>query len=164
MKSGYVSVASIALTIDMNSIGLPMQILNPTGLPPDSSRSWAMNPIISQRRRERLVVGGGEDVLADRHEAGLGDLLGDLGARQDAAVPGLGALGHLDLDHLHLVVGGVLLEQLGAEVAVGGAAPEVAGADLPDHVAAGLEVVLGQPALTGVVGEVGPAWRRCSSP
>ena len=38
------------------------------------------------RRRERLVVGGGEDVLADRHEAGLGDLLGDLGAGQDAAV------------------------------------------------------------------------------
>ncbi len=41
-------MAIIALTIDMNSTGLPMQILKPTGLPPDSSRSWAMNPIISR--------------------------------------------------------------------------------------------------------------------
>ena len=48
MKSGYVSVAIIPLTIDMNSIGLPMQILNPTGLPPDSSRSCATKPIISR--------------------------------------------------------------------------------------------------------------------
>ena len=60
-----------------------------------------------ERRRERPVVGGGEDVLPDGHEAGLGDLLGDLGAGEDAAVAGLGALRHLDLDHLDLRVGGV---------------------------------------------------------
>ena len=40
-------MASIAFTIDMNSIGLPMQILKPTGLPPERSRSWVMKPIIS---------------------------------------------------------------------------------------------------------------------
>ena len=37
----------MALTMAMNSTGLPMQILNPTGLPSDSSRSWATKPIIS---------------------------------------------------------------------------------------------------------------------
>ena len=31
----------------MNSQGWPMHSLNPTGLPPDSSRSRAMKPIIS---------------------------------------------------------------------------------------------------------------------
>ncbi len=48
MKSAWMPVSSMALTIAMNSRGSPMQILNPTGLPPDSSRSWAMNAVISR--------------------------------------------------------------------------------------------------------------------
>ena len=143
----------MALTMAMNSTGLPMQILKPTGLPLGQLPELGDEAHHLDRGREGLVVGGREHVLARRHEAGLGDLLGDLGAGQDAAVAGLGALGHLDLDHLDLVVGGVRAEQLRIEVAVRGAAAEVAGADLPDQVAAVLEVVLGQAALAGVVGE-----------
>ena len=40
-------VSIIALTMLMNSRGSPMQILKPTGLPPESSRSCAMNCSIS---------------------------------------------------------------------------------------------------------------------
>ena len=99
------------------------------------------------------MVGRGEHVLALGHQTGLGDLRGHLGRRQDAAVAGLGALGDLDLDHLDLRQGGVLAERLRLEVAVGVPAPEVAGADLPDEVAAGFRVVLRQAPLAGVVGE-----------
>ena len=66
---------------------------------------------------------------------------------------GLGALRHLDLDHLDLRQGRVRAERLRVEVAVRVPAAEVAGADLPDQVAAGLLVVARQPALAGVVGE-----------
>ena len=37
----------IALTMAMNSRGSPMHSLKPTGLPPLSSRSCAMNAVIS---------------------------------------------------------------------------------------------------------------------
>ena len=50
---------------------------------------------------------------------------------------GLGALAELDLDHLDLVGSARLLrEAVGIEMAVGGAAAEIAAADLPDQVAA----------------------------
>ena len=48
MKSGRMSVSSIARTMAMNSRGSPMQILKPTGFPPDSSRSCAMKATISK--------------------------------------------------------------------------------------------------------------------
>ena len=99
------------------------------------------------------MVRRGEDVLALRHQPGLGDLRGDLRRWEDAAVTGLGALRDLDLDHLDLRQGGVRAERLRVEVAVRVAAAEVAGADLPDQVAAGLLVIARQPALAGVVGE-----------
>ncbi len=47
MKSGRMPVSSMALAMPMNSHGWPRQNLKPTGLPPDSSRSWAMNCISS---------------------------------------------------------------------------------------------------------------------
>ncbi len=47
MKSGQMPVSSIALKIARNSHGWPMHSLKPTGLPPDSRRSSAMNSIIS---------------------------------------------------------------------------------------------------------------------
>ena len=45
-------------------------------------------------------------VLALRDAASCGDLGGDLGGRQHAAMAGLGALADLELDHLDLMVGG----------------------------------------------------------
>ena len=67
-------------------------------------------------------------------------------------MPGLAPWLSLSETHLDRVVGGLLAELLGVEAAVLGPRAEVAGADLPDDVAA-LEVVLGQAALAGVVGE-----------
>jgi len=43
MKSGAMPVVSIALIRAENSSGFPTHSLNPTGLPPLSSRSFAMN-------------------------------------------------------------------------------------------------------------------------
>ena len=46
MKSGVMPVASMALVIAKTSCGWPTQSLMPTGLPPDSSRSFAANSSI----------------------------------------------------------------------------------------------------------------------
>ena len=46
-KSGVMPVASMALQIDRNSVRAPTHSLKPTGLPPDSLRSVAMNAINS---------------------------------------------------------------------------------------------------------------------
>ena len=92
----------IALTMAMNSRGSPMQILKPTGLPPESSRSCAMNAVISSGVEKALWYVGENTSLPCGHQPRLGDLRGHLGRREDAAVAGLGALGDLDLDHLDL--------------------------------------------------------------
>ena len=78
----------------------------------------------------------------------------DLGAGQHAAVAGLGALAELELDHLDLVVLGVLGEFLGAERTVGIAAAEIARADFPDDVAAVFAMIGAIAAFAGVVGEI----------
>ena len=44
-KSGVMPVASMPLQMDRNSVRAPTQSLNPTGLPPESRRSVAMNAI-----------------------------------------------------------------------------------------------------------------------
>ena len=105
------------------------------------------------RRREFGMRGGRDAILAERHAARLADLGRDLGGRQHAAMARLGALGELDLDHLDLGIGGLLAELLGVEAALGGAAAEIARADLPDDVAAALAVVARDAALAGIVGE-----------
>ena len=64
---------------------------------------------------------------------------------------GLGTLRQLDLDHLHLWVGGVGREALLTETTVVGAATEVARADLPHQVATVLAVVRRNRAFPGVV-------------
>ena len=66
---------------------------------------------------------------------------------------GLGALADLEFDHLDLVVGGDAREQFRIEAAVAIAATEIAGADLPDDVAAVLAVIGTDAALAGVVRE-----------
>src|SRR5437899_2290232 len=66
---------------------------------------------------------------------------------------GLGALADLEFDHLDLVVGRDARELLGVERAVPVAAAEIAGADLPDDVAAVFAMIGADTALTGVMRE-----------
>src|SRR5690606_3326306 len=80
----------------------------------------------------------------------LRDLVTDLGLRQHAAETGLGALAELHLESPHGGRGHERLELLEAERTVLVAATEVGRADLEDEVRTEA-VVLGDPALTGVV-------------
>ena len=92
-------------------------------------------------------------ILAHRHAANGGNLRAHLGGRQHAAVAGLGALAQFDLDHLDLRVGGGGRKFLGVEMARCVAAAEIAGAELPDDVAAPLAMVGAVAALARVMGE-----------
>src|SRR5690606_9778255 len=90
---------------------------------------------------------------AQRHAARLGDLACDLGAGQDTAVAGLGALAQLQFDHLHLRIGRLVAEPLRVEPALRRPAAEIARADFPDDVAAPRAVMAADPALARVMGE-----------
>ena len=108
-------------------------------------------------RVEGRVPAGRDAVLVGRRAeaARVGNDRRDLGGGEDAAVPGLGALRELDLDHLDEVARGVLLEELGVESAHAVdrlAAGEVAGAHVPHHVRAE-RVELRDAALARVVVE-----------
>src|SRR5208282_3481296 len=73
--------------------------------------------------------------------------------RQHTAVAGLGALAQLDLDHLDLRIlcgGGEFLRR---KTSLRRAAAEIAGADLPDDIAALFGMIGRQSALAGVMGE-----------
>jgi hypothetical protein len=100
---------------------------------------------------------GADAVPADGHAAHGGDLRRDLGRGQHAADPRLRSLGELERDALDGRVGGLVREPGRVERALGRAGAEVAAAQLPHQVAA-VEVVAGEAALAGVVGE--PARRR----
>src|SRR5262245_55081909 len=88
-----------------------------------------------QWRGERRMAGGRHAIDIDRDAPRGGDFGGNLRCRQHAAMPGLGALRQLDLDHLDLRIAGLGSKPLGAERAVVVAAAEIAAADLPDDVA-----------------------------
>src|SRR5690606_6066428 len=103
------------------------------------------------RGGERRVARRRKAVHAHRDAARSRDLGVDLGPRQQPALARLGALGELELDHLHLRIGGVGDEALLVEAAPLVAAAEVARADLPYQVAAMLAVVARDRALAGVV-------------
>ena len=105
------------------------------------------------RRRECIMLGRRNAVLAHRDAPDLGNLFGDLCRRQDAAMPGLGTLADLELDHLDLVAGCDPREFFRVERAVAIAAAEIAGTDLPDDVAAILAVIGADPAFTGIMRE-----------
>src|SRR6478672_2669458 len=126
-----------------NSRGSPTHSLKPTGLPSLSSRSCAMKAVSSSGVEKALWYVGENTSLP----------CGTSRASAISAVTGLRALGDLDLDHLDLRQGRGRVEGLRVEVTVGVPAPEVAGADLPDQVSAGLLVVLRETTLAGVVGE-----------
>src|SRR5882724_3169282 len=66
---------------------------------------------------------------------------------------GLGALADLELDHLDLIVGRDTRELVRIEGAVAVTAAEIAGADLPNDVAAILAMIGADAALAGVVRE-----------
>jgi hypothetical protein len=67
---------------------------------------------------------------------------------------GFCTLAELDLDHPHLRRLRLCGEALGVETPVGGAATEVATAQLPGQVAAVFTVIGADAAFTGVVGEI----------
>ena len=116
-----------------------------------------------QGRRERPVIGRRNAILAHGNTADPGNLFRDLGRRQHAAMTGLGALADLELDHLDLIVAGDARELLRIEGAVAVAAAEIAGAYLPDDIAAILAVIGADTALAGVVREAtlpGPRIQR----
>jgi hypothetical protein len=69
-------------------------------------------------RRENALCAEARCSPPHRHAARGGDLGRHLGARQHAAVAGLGALAELDLDHLDLRVARLLGKALGVEAAV----------------------------------------------
>src|SRR3546814_3791705 len=88
-----------------------------------------------------------------RHTALRGDLGRDLGARQQPAMPRLGALAQLDLGHPDLLDRGLVGELVGIEAPLQCPAAEIARAQLPHEIAAVLEVIGRQSALAGVVVE-----------
>jgi hypothetical protein len=63
MKSGVMPVSCMALTMANHSQGWPMHSLKPVGLPPDSSRSRAMNCSSSTGVAKALWRGGAHAVL-----------------------------------------------------------------------------------------------------
>ena len=105
------------------------------------------------RRREGRVIGRRDAFHAGRNAPDLGDLLGYLRRRHDAAEARLGALGQLHADTFHRIDVHLVLEHLRVETAVRGPAAEIAAGDLPYQIAAVLQVVGRQAALARVVGE-----------
>ena len=99
------------------------------------------------------MAGGREAILAFGDAPYGGDFRRHFGARQHAAVAGLGALAQLDLDHLDLGIDGGGGEFFGVEAAVRAATAEIAGAQFPDNVAAAVLVIGAVAALAGVMRE-----------
>src|SRR5690606_4807370 len=108
-------------------------------------------------RIKRAVAGRRVAVLSGRDTPRFGNFGSDLGARQDAAVAGLGPLRQFYLDHFYLGCTGVAYEGLLGECAVFVAASEVTRADVPHQRAAGLAVIPADAAFAGVVREAAQA-------
>src|SRR5699024_12604903 len=95
--------------------------------------------------------------------AGLRALRIHLCRRKTPADAGFGTLARCERHALHLVPGTLTAELSRIEIAVLGAGTEVPGADLPDLIAAVIEMVGLDPALAGVMGEpaeAGPSVQR----
>ncbi len=100
------------------------------------------------------MAGGGDAIAVHGHTAGGGDFGTDLVLRQDAAVPGLGALAEFYLDHPDLWLSCLLGEAFRIEIALLVTAAEIAAAQFPDKVAAMFAMVGADAAFSGVMGEV----------
>ncbi len=105
------------------------------------------------RRREGRMARRRDAVLTHSHAARCGDLGGDLGGRQHAAMARFGALRQLDLDHLDLSLARLGCEFVGVETSVCVAATEIARRHFPDDVAAVFTVIWRDRTFAGIVGE-----------
>ena len=90
-----------------------------------------------------------------------GDLARHLGGGQHAAVARLRALAQLELDHLHLRIGGGFGELSARIVPSRVAAAEIARADLPDDIAAALAVIRAERRLRRCRAQSRRASRPC---
>src|ERR1700761_2807655 len=157
MKSGRMPVASMALQIARNSHSWPTQSLKPVGLLPESSRRVATNCSNSLGVEKAEWLAGEMQSLPIgtwrmRAISSLPFAAGRTPPRAGLG-PGLGALAELDLDHLDLIVGRGGGEEPGIEGAVELAGAEIAGAQLPDDVAAIPLVIRAVTTLTRVMGK-----------
>ena len=142
----------MALQIARNSRPLPDAELEADGLAA-GELAHARDELEQALRVAELAVGGRRDHrLSLGHASDPRDLGRDLCGGQDSAVAGFRSLGELEFDHAHGVEGGLIAEALGIEASRFAPAAEVAGADLPDQVAA-LLVGVADPALAGIVRE-----------
>lgn len=107
-----------------------------------------------QRGGEGAVRSRRDAIDAFRHAAGGGDFRIHLLRRQNAAVAGFGALAELDFNHFHLRALRLFGKAARIEMAVGGAAAEIAAAQLPHQIAVVFAVIAADAALAGVVVEV----------
>ena len=128
----------------------PTADLMPTGRPVSAAMVSTSSSSPSTSRNAEWPAGLLQSTPTG-NAADRGDFGGDLGAGQHAAQTGLGSLAELDLDGPDRRGGRHPVDQTGkAECAVVIAATEIAGADLPDQVAA-VEVVRRHSALAGGV-------------
>ena len=102
-------------------------------------------------RGKRAVGCGRYAVHSHWHAARGSNFCRDLGAGKHATVAGLGALAELELDHLHLRVGGICRKFFRVECAVVIAASKVTGGHLPYEVTTVHAVVLRDGSFTGIV-------------
>src|SRR5207237_9490858 len=105
-----------------------------------------------QRRRKRPMRCRRDAVLAHGDAPDLGNLFRDFGRRQHPAMPRLGALADLELDHLDLIVGCDACEFVRIEAAVAIEAAKTAVAVLPDDVAAVLSLIRAESDIAVYVG------------
>jgi hypothetical protein len=152
MKSGLMPLSCIALAMPNHSHGWPMASLKPVGLPPDSSRSRATNCSSSSGVENAECRAGetqswpiGTPRVAEISALTLAPAARRRGPAWRPATASPRSSSPADR--------GRSREALLAEAAVVVAATEVARADLPDQVAAGLAVVRRDRAFAGVVVE-----------
>ena len=138
-----------------------MHSLKPVGLPPDKRRSSGDEVHHLYGRRKGAVARRGDAVLAPFHQADARNLARNLSGRQDSAETRLGTLAELDLDHFDLLLRRRLGEALGRERSIHVAAAEVAGADLPNDVAAVFAVVRAEPAFARIVRKAAELGAAC---
>ncbi|MNG69940.1 hypothetical protein D3C79_283130 [compost metagenome] len=105
---------------------------------------------------------GGEGAVRSRrnavfplgHAARGGNFRIHFFCRQNAAMARFGALAEFDFNHFYLRAFCLLGEALRIEMAVGGAAAEIAAAQFPHQIAAVLAVIAADAALAGVMIEI----------
>src|SRR6476469_6857721 len=94
-----------------------------------------------------------DTVLAHWDASGRCYLRRHLCTWQDPAMPRLGALAELDLDHFDLFRRRLFLKTDGVEIAIRGPASKIAASEFPRKIATMLPVITADASLAGIVGE-----------